>query len=129
MLYNITCSFLFYNIRWHMLYNITWHILYNITRLIVYNITWHMLYNIWCYITCVRGMTHILLYKITCSVLFCCVRTSSLADIAALFFLLIQSLNVNWITGAQINPIWQMLYKITWHMLYNITWHMLCYIT
>ena len=31
-------------------------------------------------------------------------RTSSLADIQALVFLLIHSQNVNWITRAQINP-------------------------
>ena len=49
-------------------------------------------------------MTHIMLYNITCSVLFCSVRTSSLADILALVFLLIHSQNVNWITRAQINP-------------------------
>ena len=42
--------------------------------------------------------------NITCSVLFCSVRTSSLADIQALVFLLIHSQNVNWITRAQINP-------------------------
>ena len=39
-----------------------------------------------------------------CSVLFCSVRTSSLADIQAVVFLLIHSQNVNWITRAQINP-------------------------
>ena len=44
-------------------------------------------------------MTDIMLYNITCSV-----RTSSLADIQALVFLLIRSQNVNWITRAQINP-------------------------
>ena len=64
-----------------MLYNTTWYILYNITWHTLYNITWHMLYN-----------------------MFCSVRTSSLADIQALVFLLIHSQNVNWITRAQINP-------------------------
>ena len=43
-------------------------------------------------------------YIYICSVLFCSVRTSSLADIQALVFLLIHSQNVNWITRAQINP-------------------------
>ena len=64
-----------------MLYNTTWHMLYNITWHTLYNITWHMLYN-----------------------MSCSVRTSSLADIQALVFLLIHSQNVNWITRAQINP-------------------------
>ena len=36
--------------------------------------------------------------------MFCSVRTSSLADIQALVFLLIHSQNVNWITRAQISP-------------------------
>ena len=81
-----------YNITWHILYNITWHVLYNITWHMLYNITWHMLYNITWHM------------YITCSVLFCSVRTSSLADIQALVFLLIHSQNVNWITRAQINP-------------------------
>ena len=39
-----------------------------------------------------------------CYVMLCYVRTSSLADIQALVFLLIHSQNVNWITTAQINP-------------------------
>ena len=69
-----------------MLYNITWHMLYNIKWHMLYNITWHML------------------YIILRSGLFCSVRTSSLADIQALVFLLIHSQNVNWITRAQINP-------------------------
>ena len=70
-----------YKITWHMLYKITWHMLNYITWHMLYNITWHMLYN-----------------------MFCSVRTSSLADIQALVFLLIHSQNDNWITWAQINP-------------------------
>ena len=94
-------------------------------------------------------MTNIMLYNITCSFLFCSVRTSSLADTQALLFLLTHSQNVNWITRAQINPVtyninmlynitfsvlfcsitWQMLYNTTYFMLYNILWHMLYNIT
>ena len=87
-----------YNMTWYLLYSITWHLLYNkhdICYITSHNITWHdMLYN----------MTWHMLYNMFCSVLFCCVRTSSLADIQSLVFLLIHSQNVNWITRAQINP-------------------------
>ena len=81
----------------------------------LYNITWHMLNNMThdtCYITCsVLFLTYVttwdMLYNITWHMLynmFCSVRTSSLADIQALVFLLIHSQNDNWITWAQINP-------------------------
>ena len=45
-----------------------------------------------------------MLYSMLSSVLFCSVRTSSLADTQALVFVLIHSQNVNGITKAQINP-------------------------
>ena len=44
-----------------------------------------------------------LCYVMLCYVMLCYVRTSSLAHIQALGFLLIHSQNVNWITTAQIN--------------------------
>ena len=49
---------------------------------------------------CRLNMTHVIYIY----VLFCSVRTSSLADIQAPVFLLTHSQNVNWITRAQINP-------------------------
>ena len=81
-----------------MLYNITWHMLYNMTHVLFYSFllghqAWQIFRHDTCYITWHK------LYN-----MFCSVRTSSLADIQALVFLLIHSQNVNWITGAQINP-------------------------
>ena len=98
MLYNITWHML-YNTTWQMSYNITWHMLYNTTWHMLYNTTCHMLYNTTCHMLC--NIWHNICYIF---VLFCSVRTLSLADIQALVFLLIHSQNVNWITRAQINP-------------------------